>query len=233
MKSSIVAVVLAFSLSGPALSRAWPQTENATETESGPKDKKDTKRVITICGSTKLNVKQWPLLGKPDARYVFAEMYDYTCPHCRSLHKSIEATFKKYGDDVAIIALPVPLNASCNNQVGSTEPQHRDACELARLAIAVWRVKPKKFHEYHNWLFEKTRSVSDARKQAIKIVPEKELDKELKKKTPDKYLARHVKLYEIAGGGSIPKCLFPGVILTGDVGSSQLIRTIEQQLGDR
>ena len=227
MKMLTAVVVLAFWLSGLAPTIVHAQIDPET------KDTKPEQRLITICGNTKLNVHQWPLLGKPTAKYVFAEMYDYTCPHCRSLHNSMDATFKKYGDDVAIIALPVPLNASCNKQVGSTEPQHRDACELARLAIAVWMVKPEKFVEYHNWLFKETRTVSDARQHAIKLVTEKKLDEELTKKTPDEYLSKHVKLYEIAGGGSIPKCLFPGVTLTGDVGFDKLIRTIEQQLGTR
>ena len=190
-------------------------------------------RLITIVGKTRLDVRQWPLIGEPTAKYIFAEMYDYTCPHCQSLHKSIEKVFKKHGDNVAILVLPVPLNASCNNQVGVTEPQHRDACDLARLAIAVWRANPKKLREYHNWLFKETRTVVEARNRAIKAVTKEALDKELKKKMPDKYLARHVQLYKIAGGGSVPKCLFPGVTLTGDVGSEKLLSTIKQQLGDR
>jgi protein-disulfide isomerase len=231
MKSPIMALLLAllpFSI-GPLSATA----QDGTADEKTPKKKAPERRLITIVGSTKLDVRQWPLLGKPTAKYIFAEMYDYTCPHCRSLHKSMGAAFKKYGDDIAILALPVPLNASCNKEIETTESQHRDACELARLAIAVWRVKPDKFLEYHNWLFKETRSVADARRQAIKAITEEALDKVLDRKTPDKYLTRHAQLYKVAGRGAVPKCLFPGVTLTGDIGSKKLIRTIKEQLGDR
>lgn len=231
MKTPIIAATVVIMLLGCVPVEAHAQANPADETSTEKDDPK--RRLITIVGSTKLDVSQWPLLGKPTAKYVFAEMYDYTCPHCRSLHKSIETVFKEYGDDVAIIALPVPLNASCNKEIETTEPQHRDACQLARLAIAVWRVKPDKFLEYHNWLFKESRSVEDARKRAIKLATEEALDEVLRKKTPDEYLTRHVQLYKIAGGGAVPKCLFPGVTLTGDIGSDRLIRTIEQQLGDR
>jgi protein-disulfide isomerase len=225
---TMIAVLLSLTLCwSSAVAQENPKPESEAEREN-PK-----RRLITIVGSTRLDVRQWPLIGKPTAKYIFAEMYDYTCPHCQNLHKSIEKVIEKHGDDVAILALPVPLNASCNNQVGVTEPQHRDACELARLAIAVWRVKPKKFPEFHNWLFQEIRTVAEARNRAIKAVTIDALDKELKRKTPDKYLARHVQLYKAAGGGSVPKCLFPGVTLTGDVGSDQLMTTIQQQLGNR
>lgn len=208
---------------------------SANETSGKPYDRtKPERRLVRIIGDTKLDARQWPLLGKPDAKYVFVEMFDYTCPHCRDMHHSLDGAFKKYGDDLAVITLPVPLNASCNNQVSQTETLHVESCKLANLAIAVWRVKPSKFHEFHNWLFESAtpRTAAAARQRAIQLVDKEALDKVLAKQVPQKFVASHVKLYAKAGGGSIPKMLFPNITLVGNVGTDSLCQTIERELGD-
>jgi protein-disulfide isomerase len=196
-------------------------------------DPEPERRIIRILGDTKLDVRQWPLLGKPNAKYVFVEMYDYTCPHCRDMHHEIEAAFKKFGDDLAVLTLPVPLNATCNDQVGRTESQHREACDIANLAVIVWKLKPKEYHDYHDWLFEseRARTAAAARERAVKIVGAEPLRKALEKKVPQKFIARHVKLYAKAGAGSIPKMLFSNITLVGNVGSAKLCETIERELG--
>ena len=202
-----------------------------TESEGSAKPER---RIIRIVGDTKLDVRQWALIGKPDAKYVFVEMFDYTCPHCRDLHHEIDAVLKKYGDNLAVITLPVPLNATCNGHVGTTEAQHRDACAVANYAIAVWRLEPKKFHEYHNWLFQPThaRTAAAARKQAMDIVGEEPLKEMLDTRLPQKFITSHVNLYSKAGGGSLPKILFPNITLVGNVGADTLTDAIERQLGN-
>lgn len=230
---SLFAVGVCISLLSPAAAHA--QSDGTKKAESEPTEKPDApeRRVVKIIGDVKLDVRQWPLLGKPDAKYVFVEMFDYTCPHCRDMHHEIDKAFEKYGDDLAIITLAVPLSTDCNNQIGRTEPHHREACKLANLAITVWKLKPDKYREYHDWLFEsdRARSATDARQQAVKIVGEEKLEMALAKEVPQKFVASHIKLYAKAGRGSIPKVLFPNVTLTGNVGSERLCATIERELG--
>ena len=49
------------------------------------------RRLVSIRGgAVKLDVRQWPLIGPPEARYVFVEMFDYACPHCRNTNRAIE-----------------------------------------------------------------------------------------------------------------------------------------------
>ncbi|MDA0284050.1 MAG: thioredoxin domain-containing protein [Planctomycetota bacterium] len=157
-----LALTLCGALDSSIAAQQTPSAPQPGSTETSGKDDKNgdsadkaddarpERRVIRIIGDTKLDVRHWPLLGKPDAKYVFVEMFDYTCPHCRDMHHEIDAAFKKFGDDLAVLALPIPLNATCNDQVGTTESQHRESCELANLAVAVWRLKPDKYHEYHD-----------------------------------------------------------------------------------
>ena len=92
--------------------------ETATEeqTQQEPAPPKIERRLIGVTGDKfKLDIRQWTLLGKPEARYVFVEMYDYTCPHCRNTHRAIRGAFDRFGDDLAVIALPVPLDRKCNS----------------------------------------------------------------------------------------------------------------------
>src|SRR5579863_5426117 len=73
------------------------------------------RRLITVAaGEITLDIRQWPLLGKPDAKYVFIEMFDYTCPYCRATHQAVRGAMEHFGDNLAIIALPVPLDSACN-----------------------------------------------------------------------------------------------------------------------
>jgi len=225
-------------LDSPAVAQQSSDTADKTlgaDSDSSTTVAKPERRIVRIIGNTKLDVRQWPLLGKPEAKYVFVEMFDYTCPHCRDMHHSIQGAFKRYGKDLAVMALPVPLNASCNNQIGQTESLHIESCELANLAIAVWRVNPSKYHEYHDWLFEPStpRTAAAARQRAIQIVDEDQLNKVLGKQVPQKFISSHVKLYAKAGGGSIPKMLFPNITLVGNIGTDSLCQTIERELGNQ
>ena len=177
-------------------------------------------RIISVAGNKfRLNAAQWPMVGKPSARYIMVEMFDYTCPHCRNTHRTIKDTCRKYGDDLAIIVLAVPLNPSCNNAISSSGTHNADSCELAKLGVAVWRINPEVFSEYHNWMFDggRNRTASEARQKAEQMVGREALQKEMSGKTPAAYIARHVELYKKVGSGAVPKMLFQTSMITGEV----------------
>lgn len=123
-----------------------------------PPDTSDETYII-VRGETELIVPlrkgDYPMLGSPDARYVLVYLFDYTCPHCRQLHGVLEQALARYGEDqLAVLTLPTPLNASCNEHIEVTEPPHEEACDLARWALRVWKASPQHFAEFDRWLFE-------------------------------------------------------------------------------
>ena len=125
--------------------------------------------MVTYPGAkAQLNIYQWPLLGPADAEHVMIELFDYTCGHCRRMNRYLQQARQRFGDQVAIIVLPVPLNSECNDAVQTTNPSHKDACEIARIALSVWRLSPEAFPDYHNWLCdtESGRTVLEARQRA-------------------------------------------------------------------
>lgn len=191
------------------------------------------RRLVTISGNrTTLDVRQWPLLGNPDAKYVFVEMFDYTCPHCQATHQALLGAMQQYGSDLAVIALPVPLDSSCNHAAPENNSFHTDSCETTRISIALWRVNPKQFEHFHSWMFQTRRSAAEARQYAGQLVGQEALNKELSQQWAGKYLAKHIELYQRAGGGSVPKLLFPKSTLTGEVNNTAtLVSIIERELG--
>ena len=97
-----------------------------------------------------------PIVGSPDATAVGIEMMDYTCDHCRELHRLVKQAKAHYGDRVALLVLPCPLSPDCNPGIVKHDPAHAIACPLAKLAIAVWKTKREEFPSYHDWLMERT-----------------------------------------------------------------------------
>jgi protein-disulfide isomerase len=180
-------------------------------------------RAAVILNSIKLETNVWPLLGKPDAELVFVELFDYTCEHCQRTHKAIEGARQKFGDRLAIIALPVPLDSKCNPNVKTSDPKHADACDLAKLAVAIWYVDREKFSEFHHYLFEKKPNYASALTRAKEIVDNEKLAATLKGSIPSEYIAKHIALYKQAGQGNIPKLMFPKTTAVGAIESTEVV----------
>jgi len=216
-------------------------TETAADSESSTDQKvneqqdnspQPRRRLISVNGNRfRLDIRQWPLLGEPEARYVFVEMFDYTCQHCRNTNRAIKGAFRHFGDDLAVITLPVPLDRKCNPSAKSSGGVHRESCEISRIAVAVWRIDPTKFHELHDWILQSSRTARATRHQAEKLVGREALQKELNYPTAAEYIARHTQLYKRVGAGTVPKLMFPNASMVGEVSStSVLCKRIEREL---
>ena len=156
-------------------------------------------------------------------------MFDYTCPHCRNTHRAISGAQKKYGNDLAIVALPVPLENACNP--GVSGGGHPGACAMAKSAVAVWRLDPTTFQTFHDWMFEGPRTVSTARAFAETLVDKGRLKADLSSAVPSQYISRHVSLYQRVGSGQVPKLIFTNTTIQGEVNSTAtLCNTIKNEL---
>lgn len=209
------------------VSAAKPATSVENQDRTAPAKRK----LVSILNGVQLDVTQWPLLGQADAKYVIVEMLDYTCGHCQNTHAAVHGAMQSYGDQLAVIVLPVPMDTQCNPQVNSTAPAHREACQLAKLAIAVWRTSPERFTEFHNWLMEAKPQYAQALAQAEKLVDRSKLQAELQSSLPADFIKANVELYKRASAGAIPKILFPRTSAVGEMRSKEsLIALIEREL---
>ncbi len=190
-------------------------------------------RRVVLAGGIKLDAYSWPIIGNPQAKFVFVEMFDYACPHCRRTHqKSIQGAKQILGDDLAVIVLPLPLNQNCNNAVTQTPPMFVESCELAKLSVAVWKTDPVKFNEFHNWMLatDTTPTYFQARAYADSIVDPVRLNKAFNSKVVSDYISKHVKIYTLFGKGIVPKLMFPG---TGLVGEYTSVDGLIQMINDK
>ena len=227
----VLTSVLTYQEPGQQESASNPAAVQPTEPQSTVP--KEVVRLAKIQGGNiKLNVRQWPLCGSPDAKYVFVEMFDYSCPHCRNTHQNaIKYAQAQFGNDLAVVALPLPLNTNCNTAITQTGPKFIESCELAKLAVAVWRVDPAKFTEFHNWMFAgEPKTFMVAKAQAETLVDPAKLATEIDSKIVAGYIGKHVEIYNRIGRGEVPKLMFPNTSVVGEFNSGQgLINIIEKQ----
>lgn len=177
-----------------------------------------------------------PIVGPADAPHLLVVMNDYTCPHCRSLHHLLDEARKRYGDQFAVAVVTVPLNPDCNPVMTQHVYRHRNACDLARLALAVWRADPKKFPQFDKWLYEPLDAPTpeQARQYAAELVGAEALAKAEADPQIKKSIARNVELYQAAGKGKLPKLFTEGG--GSDVASEhdwELFPMLERRLGIR
>lgn len=165
-------------------------TEESDETESTELDQPDQeqtqsseRRYVSLQSlGNRVEVTNEPTLGDPHAEQVIVELLDYTCPHCRKMHSFVHQAAERYGEDICFVIYHVPLSRHCNPYVKIEQSLHRTACDYAKLAISVWKLNPKKFPEFHNWLMEgeKAPAVYKARQKAMELVGDQVLlDKSL------------------------------------------------------
>jgi len=207
-----------------------PADGSATSSGSDNKTKQATQapaktaRFVQMNGGTiKLKATDWPLIGSPDAKHIFIEMFDYTCEHCRATNMAIEAAKKNLGKDLAVLALPVPMNTACNPLIKTNSPAHVESCELSRLAIAVWRLDSEKFADFHQWMFqgETAPNYGQAFAKAAEWV-----GSDASKTVCSQYVDRNIELYKRAGGGPIPKMVFKQTTIVGEFTSGDSLTNL-------
>ena len=68
------------------------------------------------------------------------------------LYRLLQQTVTQYPREIAVLVLPVPLHPACNSAVRAEPSQNAQACEFARLFLAMWQTAPKEFPEFSHWL---------------------------------------------------------------------------------
>ncbi|MEZ5302281.1 MAG: vitamin K epoxide reductase family protein [Verrucomicrobiales bacterium] len=146
-------------------------------------------------GSLALPVHDLPIIGRPDAEHIMVELFDYTCDHCREFYPALLMAKLRYGDQIAIVLLPTPLNSKCNQYLPEGQFDRPDACEYARYALAVFRADRDKFPLFHDWLIKVEPLPSEARDYAAELVGKPAFDRALADGWVGETLKRGTALY--------------------------------------
>lgn len=159
-----------------------------------------------------------PLVGSPDARHIVTLLFDYQCTHCQRLHLMLGEAVRRYEGQLAFALCPAPLNTRCNPHVPRDVAEFKDSCELARIALAVWRADRAAFPAFEDWMYTfdsgdrwRPRTVTDATTKAVELVGRAKFGTATNDPWIDRYLQASVRIYGDTmqnGVGGVPKLVF-------------------------
>ena len=184
-----------------------------------------------------------PVLCNPDAEYVIDLLYDYQCSHCRTVHELLPEVARQFGGRVAFVLCPCPLSPKCNPYVPREETRFEGSCDLARLALAVYKLEPDAFSGFDGWLFGagesdwRPRAVQTARERAAAIVGKDRLEALLPDPSLSESLRRSADLFgrtSTRNSASIPRFVFEDrwVVPSADT-AEDLAKILSEQFGIR
>jgi uncharacterized membrane protein len=135
----------------PAPTKADSAPSNSTAS-SPPAEAAHQRQVKFLGGKLTLDVYKHPLIGSPDAPHIVIEMVSYDCLHCRKMHGMMKDVLARYGDQVALLVMPVPLDRGCNKLITDPTVSHPSACGTARMACGIAKLDPPSFAKFHEFL---------------------------------------------------------------------------------
>ncbi len=127
-------------------------TENGSHSTGRPAPPAKQRLVKFLGGKLTLDTYQHPIIGSPEAPHIAIEMVSYNCPHCRKMYATMQHALQRYGDQVALLILPEPLDKECNRLVTSPEASHQGECTIAKLCIGIAKLNPSSFATFHDFL---------------------------------------------------------------------------------
>jgi uncharacterized membrane protein len=161
------------------------------------------------------NPRAVPLVGSPDAPHVVTLLFDYKCPHCQQLHFMLDEVIRRFGGKVAFVLCPTPLNTHCNPHVPRDVDEFSDACELAKVGLAVWLARREAFPAFELWMFSlesgdrwQPRGLEAAKAKAVELVGQGQFHAAWADPWIHRYLQTSVKLFGATGSNAIPKLVF-------------------------
>lgn len=221
----------------PDVEPASAAVPSVTSNASGAVPRAGSRTVELLKGKLKINTAEHPMVGNPAAEHVIVEFFDYTCPACRKMHKMVSESMPKYGDQLAVVLLPVPNDILCNKYVQQGGEIHRGACKLANLAVATADLDHSAFEKLHDWLMasEKVPTYGSSLSRASKNVDQRKLREQLKVADVSDRVQRYIELYATLGRTvkpALPMQILGDEIVTGVPASEQELRDLwEQHLG--
>ena len=163
----------------------------------------------------RLNPLEFPLLGRPDAPALALWIFDYHDPSSRVMYRQIEEVRRRFGSQLAIIAVPVDAPRSAiraTDYVPTTQPvEPKD--DLTALAIIVSRAKPAAFEAFHAFLLgsDPPPTLEAARRNAASLIGEEQLRVLYDTRDVQDQMLRHVAILKRSEFPWVPQLRAGGV----------------------
>jgi uncharacterized membrane protein len=187
-------------------------------------------------GQFQVNLEEAPVIGSPTNAHAIVSLFDYTCHHCRIMHPRLVEAQRVFSNQLVIVSLPMPLDPGCNQTMSRPNPSHTNACEYARIGLAVWRADRARHREFDEWLFapERPPPLAEARARAVQLIGAEAFETAVKDPWIEQQLKQSVAIYEVAyrqGQGSMPQLNLGSRVAVGTFVQEDLYRLFEDSFG--
>ena len=175
-----------------------------------------------------LDLKRVPIWGSPDAPFKLLSLYDYTCHHCRDMHPIVQQVQRSFGEKLAIVSLPMPLDSQCNPLMRQTARPHMNACVYARIGLIVWRAKRDAIEPFDDWIFsfQNPPPLTEVTNKALQLVGLIPFEAASRDPWIEQQLRTDIDIYTVSGRefrqGSMPQFMIGTNILSGVATAEQL-----------
>jgi uncharacterized membrane protein len=222
-----------------------PVAAMPTPTNSPPPVAGMAKPFGVFGGLVTLDLAQVPVWGSPDAPHKLVSLFDYSCHHCALMHKRVADIANQFRSNLVVISLPMPLDRKCNPLITRTQRAHENACDYARIGLAVWRAKPAAIEGYDDWFFDvfngphspleqpQPPTVDAATKHAIEIVGDA-AKFEAARRDPwiDQQIALSTAIFDASWkryrNGNMPQFIIGTNLVSGTLETAQLKAIVEK-----
>jgi uncharacterized membrane protein/protein-disulfide isomerase len=210
---------------------------NVAVAPTNPPVRENPGRVLAIyAGQFQLAVDELPVIGQATAPQLIVSLFDYTCHHCRIMHERLLEVQKAFSNHLAIVSLPMPLDPVCNTLVKNRHPDHVNACEYARIGLAVWRARRSAMETYDHWVFapERPPPVAEARRYAAELVGIMAMETALADPWVNAQIQRDIAIYDTAyraGQGSMPQLIIGSKVAVGTLPIENVYQLLASELG--
>ena len=187
--------------------------------------------VSLLAGRVQLSRADWPLVGSASAPQTIALLFDITCTECRELYCTIlQAT--REDQTFSVLAIPIPMHPACNPTVCKTKNPNPEACDFARLYLALWHTDPATYRKCETWLLGRSTlpSLMEARSHATRLLGASRLTLALTDPMLETRLRSAVNIYTTLKPDKLPQLLLHHGILQGKITADDLSRQLEQSM---
>jgi hypothetical protein len=184
-----------------------------------------------------MDLAEVPVIGSPAAPHSIISLFDYTCHHCQIMHGHLMEAHHRFSNQLAIVSLPMPLCEKCNHTVKRAPKVHAQACDYARLGLAVWRGNSRLHPQFDDFMFSRTDppALVESQQFASRLLGPGTLERALKDPWIDQQIQRDISIYEtnsLRGSGNMPQLIIGTNVTSGTFGqAAELFQLLTNNLG--
>ena len=213
------ALLLGAMIAAQLLIQPKQYTISTTQPASQPSLPQNSTQLSLFNNRVTIDPANWPIFGSRRAQHQVVIMFDYTCSHCRREFPLLQQARQHYGTQIAFIAVPLPLEPSCNPAIPQVIPEHVNSCTYTRYALAVFLADPSRFEQFHNRIMEGERppTLDETRKIAEALITQSAFASALTNPAIENHIHESIQLYRDVGARAIPKLILPTAVVSGEI----------------